>query len=43
MVRNALDTRYTALALPYPGLAPSGVIGELGPPCTVTASAGLRF
>ncbi len=43
MVRNALDTRYTALALPYPGLASSGFIGELGPPRTVTASAGLRF
>ena len=31
-VRNAFDTRYVPTAFAYPGLAPSGFIGESGPP-----------
>jgi iron complex outermembrane receptor protein len=43
IVRNAFDTRYIPLALPYPGLAPSGFLGEMGAPRTISFSAGVRF
>jgi iron complex outermembrane recepter protein len=43
LIRNAFDTRYIPIAFPYPGLAPSGFIGEMGAPRTVSVSAGVRF
>ena len=42
-VRNAFDTRYVPLALAYPGLAPSGFIGEPGAPRTFGVRLGMRF
>jgi len=42
-VRNAFDTRYIPVALPYPGLAPSGFVGEAGAPRTFGLRAGVRF
>ncbi len=43
LVRNAFDTRYIPLAFPYPNFAPSGFMGEMGAPRTVSVSAGVRF
>ncbi len=43
LVRNAFDTRYIPLAFPYPSFAPSGFMGEMGAPRTVSVSAGVRF
>jgi iron complex outermembrane recepter protein len=43
LIRNAFDTRYIPLAFPYPNLAPSGFIGEMGAPRTVSVAAGVRF
>ena len=43
LVRNAFDTRYVPLAFPYPSFAPSGFIGEMGAPRTVSVSLGVRF
>jgi iron complex outermembrane recepter protein len=43
LIRNAFDTRYIPLAFPYPSFAPSGFIGEIGAPRTVSVSAGIRF
>ena len=43
LVRNAFDTEYIPFALPYPGLATSGFIGEMGAPRVVTAHVGIRF
>ena len=42
-VRNAFDTRYVPIAFPYPGLAPSGFIGESGAPRTFGLRAGVTF
>jgi iron complex outermembrane receptor protein len=42
-VRNAFDTRYVPVAFPYPGLAPSGFVGESGAPRTFGARAGVTF
>ena len=42
-VRNAFDTRYVPVAFPYPGLAPSGFIGENGAPRTFGIRAGVSF
>jgi iron complex outermembrane receptor protein len=42
-VRNAFDARYVALALAYPGLAPSGYLGEPGAPRTFGVRAGMTF
>jgi iron complex outermembrane receptor protein len=42
-VRNAFDTRYVPLAFAYPGLAPSGFIGEPGRPRMFGISAGVSF
>ena len=42
-VRNAFDEVYVPLAIPYPGLAPSGFVGESGAPVTMGASVGWRF
>jgi outer membrane receptor protein involved in Fe transport len=42
-VRNAFDTRYVPLAFAYPGLAPSGFVGEPGRPRTFGISLGVAF
>jgi iron complex outermembrane recepter protein len=42
-VRNAFDTRYVPIAIPYPGFAPSGFIGENGRPRTFGISIGATF
>jgi iron complex outermembrane receptor protein len=42
-VRNAFDTRYIPVAFAYPGLAPSGFVGEMGAPRTYGVRAGLTF
>jgi iron complex outermembrane receptor protein len=42
-VRNAFDTRYVPVAFPYPGLAPSGFVGESGAPRTYGIRAGVSF
>ncbi len=42
-VRNAFDTRYVPLAFAYPGLAPSGFVGEPGRPRTFGVSIGVGF
>lgn len=42
-VRNAFDTRYVPVAFPYPGLAPSGFVGESGAPRTYGIRAGVTF
>ena len=42
-VRNAFDARYVALALAYPGLAPSGYLGEPGAPRTFGVRVGMTF
>ncbi len=42
-VRNAFDTRYVPVAFPYPGLAPSGFVGESGAPRTFGLRAGVNF
>jgi iron complex outermembrane receptor protein len=42
-LRNAFDTRYVPVAFAYPGLAPSGFIGESGAPRTFGLRAGVTF
>jgi iron complex outermembrane recepter protein len=42
-IRNAFDTRYVPLAFAYPGLAPSGFVGEPGRPRTFGISVGVGF
>ena len=42
-IRNAFDTRYIPTAFGYPGLAPSGFVGEVGAPRTFGISVGVRF
>ena len=42
-IRNAFDTRYVPIAFAYPGLAPSGFIGESGAPRTFGLRAGVMF
>jgi iron complex outermembrane receptor protein len=42
-VRNAFDTHYIPVAFPYPGLAPSGFIGESGAPRTFGVRVGVSF
>jgi iron complex outermembrane receptor protein len=42
-VRNAFDTRYIPLAIPYPDLAPSGFLGEPGAPRTFGVRIGTSF
>ena len=43
LIRNAFDTRYIPLAFAYPNFAPSGFMGEMGAPRTVSIAAGVRF
>lgn len=42
-LRNAFDTMYVPIAIPYQGFAPSGFIGENGRPRTFGVSAGVTF
>ncbi len=42
-LRNAFDTRYVPIAIPFPGFAPSGFIGENGRPRTFGISFGATF
>lgn len=42
-VKNAFDTRYIPLAIPYPGFAPSGFVGEPGRPRTFGVNVGVGF
>ena len=42
-IRNAFDTKYVPVAFPYPGLAPSGFVGENGAPRTFGVRAGVFF
>ena len=42
-IRNAFDTMYVPVAIPFPGFAPSGFIGENGRPRTFGVSAGITF
>jgi len=42
-IRNAFDTMYVPIAIPYQGFAPSGFIGENGRPRTFGISAGVTF
>lgn len=42
-LRNAFDTHYVPVAIPYPGFAPSGFIGENGRPRTFGVSVGATF
>jgi iron complex outermembrane recepter protein len=42
-VRNAFDTRYIPIAFPYAGFAPSGFVGENGPPRTFGFTGGVSF
>jgi iron complex outermembrane receptor protein len=42
-MRNAFDTRYVPTAFAFPGLTPSGFIGELGAPRTFGVRAGVTF
>jgi iron complex outermembrane receptor protein len=42
-VKNAFDAHYVPIALAYPGLAPSGFIGESGAPVIYGVTAGIKF
>jgi iron complex outermembrane receptor protein len=42
-IKNAFDTEYIPIALPYPGFSPSGFIGESGRPRTWGVSFGVTF
>ena len=42
-LRNAFETRYVPIAIPFPGFAPSGYIGENGRPRTFGISIGTMF
>lgn len=42
-LRNAFETRYVPIAIPYPGFAPSGFIGEMGKPRTFGVTLGVTF
>lgn len=42
-IRNAFDTKYIPVAFSYPGLAPSGFVGEMGRPRTFGISLGAQF
>jgi len=42
-IRNAFDTRYVPIAFAYPGLAPSGFVGEPGAPRTYGVSVFVQF
>ena len=43
VIRNALDTHYIPVAFPYPNFAPSGFVGEMGAPRTISVRTGVKF
>ena len=43
VIRNAFDAHYIPVAFPYPNFAPSGFVGEMGAPRTISVRAGIRF
>ena len=42
-IKNAFDTRYVPVAFAYPGLAPSGFVGEVGRPRTFGVNVSVQF
>jgi len=42
-VNNAFNTDYIPVAIPFPGLAPSGYVGEAGAPATFGVRVGVKF
>lgn len=42
-MKNAFDTFYVPIAFAFPGLAPSGFVGEPGKPRTFGVTLGVRF
>ena len=42
-IRNAFNANYIPVAFAYPGLAPSGFVGEMGAPRTFGARVGVTF
>ncbi len=42
-MNNAFNTHYVPIAIPFPGLAASGYIGEMGAPLTCGVRAGIKF
>jgi iron complex outermembrane receptor protein len=42
-IRNAFDTKYIPVAFSYPGIAPSGFVGEPGRPRTFGLTGGVGF
>lgn len=42
-VKNAFDTFYVPIAFAFPGIAPSGFLGEPGKPRTFGVTLGVRF
>lgn len=42
-IRNAFDTKYVPVAFAYPGIAPSGFVGEPGRPRTFGVTVGVGF
>jgi outer membrane receptor protein involved in Fe transport len=41
--KNAFDTRYIPVAFAYGSFAPSGFVGEMGPPRTFGITGGVSF
>ncbi len=42
-VNNALDAEYVPIAFGFPGIAPSGYVGESGTPLTFGVRTGIKF
>lgn len=42
-LKNAFDTQYIPIAFAYPGLAPSGFLGEMGTPRRIGVTMGVTF
>lgn len=42
-VNNAFNSEYVPIAIPFPGLAPSGYVGENGAPATFGVRVGVKF
>lgn len=42
-IKNAFDTRYIPIAFAYGNFAPSGFVGEMGPPRRVGVTLGVTF
>ncbi|HKQ74062.1 MAG TPA: TonB-dependent receptor [Blastocatellia bacterium] len=42
-IKNAFDTKYIPIAFPFGGFAPSGFLGEMGPPRRAGVTMGVTF